>query len=255
MFLFDRYFIVPRLTFADIVAHSGCSPSSSPPPPPPPPPPRPFLTPVYPPAFALAVVPRYPSGLEIRQNLMHELGVWGKQTSCFFQGVSGRNVFAENACFNGPRAMVNINDGMLGLSNITDNILFNGCRESDDHGNVNSWDRTPMLHLTQDNSGPATWSPGMSTVRLNVPTDGAGTRMPTGTRRVDRHNQSHAICATDTLVRTPRAKETCIQDRQTVVPIRTAPAHMKLSRRRPASPPYRMQADSCTGANVLPVST
>ena len=32
--------------------------------------------------------------------------------------------------------MVNINDGMLGLSNISGNVLFNGCRESDDHGTL-----------------------------------------------------------------------------------------------------------------------
>jgi len=47
---------------------------------------------------------------------MHEIGVWGKQTSCFFQGMSGRNDFVDNVCMNGPRAMVNINDGAIFLS-------------------------------------------------------------------------------------------------------------------------------------------
>ena len=48
-------------------------------------PPPPFL-------FAVAAVlgsaklREYPSGLLIERNLMHELGVWGKQTSAFFQG-------------------------------------------------------------------------------------------------------------------------------------------------------------------------
>ena len=28
--------------------------------------------------------------------------------------------------------------GFLGLSRIEGNVLFNGCRESDDHGNFNS---------------------------------------------------------------------------------------------------------------------
>lgn len=42
------------------------------------------------------------------------------------------------ATHSGPRAMININDGMLGQSTISGNVLFNGCRESDDHGNFNS---------------------------------------------------------------------------------------------------------------------
>ena len=54
-------------------------------------------------------------------------GVWGKQVSCFFQGVSGNNVFEDNVCMNGPRAQVNINDGFMGLSRIEGNVLFNGC--------------------------------------------------------------------------------------------------------------------------------
>ena len=110
----------------------------------------------------------YPSGLTIQRNLMHEIGVWGKQTSCFFQGVSGRNDFVDNVCMNGPRAMVNINDGFLGLSRLEGNVLFNGCRESDDHGNFNSWDRTPMLHLSDDSWGEQSWTPGWSTVTRNL---------------------------------------------------------------------------------------
>ena len=50
-------------------------------------------------------------------------------------------------------ALVNINDGMLGLTSVTGNVLFNGCRESDDHGNFNSWDRTPILHRAHDSWG------------------------------------------------------------------------------------------------------
>lgn len=41
----------------------------------------------------------YPSGLVMQRNLAHEIGVWGKQVSCFFQGVSGLNDFSENVCF------------------------------------------------------------------------------------------------------------------------------------------------------------
>lgn len=45
----------------------------------------------------------YPSELLISYNLIHEIGVWGKQTSGFFQGVSGNNQFVNNVVFGGPR--------------------------------------------------------------------------------------------------------------------------------------------------------
>ena len=54
-----------------------------------------------------------------------------------FQGISGNNVIEDNVCYSGPRALLNINDGFLGLSNFTGNVLFNPCRESHDHGAVN----------------------------------------------------------------------------------------------------------------------
>jgi hypothetical protein len=36
---------------------------------------------------------------------MHDLGVFGKETSCYFQAVAGQNVVADNICYNGPRAV------------------------------------------------------------------------------------------------------------------------------------------------------
>eukprot|EP01052_Picozoa_sp_SAG31_P026096 SAG31_NODE_2340_length_5920_cov_4.296561_4_plen_524_part_00 len=45
----------------------------------------------------------YPSALLVENNLMHEIGVWGKQTSGIFQGVSGNNNFLNNVIFGGPR--------------------------------------------------------------------------------------------------------------------------------------------------------
>jgi hypothetical protein len=35
-------------------------------------------------------------------------------------------------------------------------------------GNFNSWDRVPMLHHSDDATGPPTWSPGYSTVSRNL---------------------------------------------------------------------------------------
>ena len=41
-------------------------------------------------------------------------------------------------------------------------------RAGDDHGNFNSWDRTPMLHNSSDATGEPSWTPGTSTVSRNL---------------------------------------------------------------------------------------
>ena len=47
--------------------------------------------------------------------------------------------------FNLARAGFNFNDGFGGGDVVTANVLFNTCRESSDHGPINSWDRQPFL--------------------------------------------------------------------------------------------------------------
>ena len=51
----------------------------------------------------------------------------------------------RNVVFNGPRAGINLNDGFGGGTNISNNLIFNQCRESGDHGAMNSWDRTAYI--------------------------------------------------------------------------------------------------------------
>jgi len=82
-----------------------------------------------------------PRGTQILYNFVHELGIWEKQSSFYFQAKSAQNLLMGNIFFNGPRAGINFNDGFGGGSNITYNVLFNTCRESGDHGPFNSWDR------------------------------------------------------------------------------------------------------------------
>ena len=80
-----------------------------------------------------------------RRNYVREIGIIQKQSSAFFQGKSCLNVVANNVLFNQPRAAVNLNDGMGGGTNITRNAIWNTCRETGDHGPINSWDRQPFL--------------------------------------------------------------------------------------------------------------
>ena len=75
-----------------------------------------------------------PRGTRVTYNLVHEVGVWAKQNSFYFQSESFMNHIEGNIAYNGPRAGINFDDGMGGGSNVTRNVLFNFCRESADHG-------------------------------------------------------------------------------------------------------------------------
>jgi hypothetical protein len=49
---------------------------------------------------------------------MHEIGIYGKQTSCYFQALGKANTLKDNLCYNGPRAGINWNDGFAGGSTV-----------------------------------------------------------------------------------------------------------------------------------------
>ena len=51
-----------------------------------------------------ATTPTYPNRIMIRGNHIHEVGVYGKQTSCYFQALASNVSLIDNLCYNGPRA-------------------------------------------------------------------------------------------------------------------------------------------------------
>jgi hypothetical protein len=53
--------------------------------------------------------PRYN---EISGNIIHHLGLYTKQSCAIFSAVSCQNTISENIMFHGPRALVNMNDGV-----------------------------------------------------------------------------------------------------------------------------------------------
>ena len=55
--------------------------------------------------------PTYPNNNTIARNHFHEIGLYGKQTSCIGQMLASNSTFEDNVCYNGPRAGININDG------------------------------------------------------------------------------------------------------------------------------------------------
>lgn len=106
-----------------------------------------------------------PRGTQILSNLAHEIGVWGKETSAYFQGVACQTTLLGNVFFNGPRAAINFNDGFGGGNLLKNNLLFNMVRETGDHGPFNSWDRQP--YLTEVRDGIPSLNPAESNITLN----------------------------------------------------------------------------------------
>ena len=92
---------------------------------------------------------------KIINNFVHEIGIWEKQSSFYFQAKSCQNLLIGNIFFNGPRAGINFNDGFGGGSNLTENLLLNTCRESGDHGPFNSWDRQVFVTKVKDGKTPS----------------------------------------------------------------------------------------------------
>lgn len=98
-------------------------------------------------------------------NFCHEIGHYEKQVSCWFQAKSAQNILVGNIGFNMPRAAINFNDGFGGGTDVSESLLFNTCRESTDHGAINSWDREPFLTLV--NSGEPSYVKAYDNIHHN----------------------------------------------------------------------------------------
>ena len=66
-----------------------------------------------------------PRGVQFVRNLVHEIGHYQKQSSAWFQAQSCLNNISGNLLYNGPRALINFNDGFGGGSVVENNLLFN----------------------------------------------------------------------------------------------------------------------------------
>lgn len=83
----------------------------------------------------------------------------------------------NNIFFNGPRALINFNDGFGGANEIVNNLLFNPNRETSDQvppsrfpitsfqGPFNSWDRLPFL--TEVLNGTPSLTPAWNNIHNN----------------------------------------------------------------------------------------
>ncbi|MFC1738871.1 hypothetical protein ACFL1G_07485 [Planctomycetota bacterium] len=83
----------------------------------------------------------YPAYCTISNNLMHHIGVYGKQTAGVFMAMSLKNTVSHNHIHDMPRSSICMNDPFWGGHNIEYNYIHDTVKETDDHGPINSWGR------------------------------------------------------------------------------------------------------------------
>lgn len=98
-----------------------------------------------------------PNNILIQSNIIHETGIYVKQSAPVLIAVSRSVSVVGNLMFNIPRAAVNINDGFYGNHTISWNVMFNTVRETSDHGPINTWDRQPFSSDGRQTGVPSLW--------------------------------------------------------------------------------------------------
>jgi len=78
-----------------------------------------------------------PWGTLVSGVVARELGLVEKQSSAVFLGRTPLMRVESSLFYNGPRAMINLNDHLGGGNVFEGNLLYNTCRESGDHGAMN----------------------------------------------------------------------------------------------------------------------
>jgi hypothetical protein len=101
----------------------------------------------------------YSSENLISNNLIHDIGIFGKQTAGVFMSVCMDNTVSHNHIYNLPRAAICINDGTWGGHIIEYNDIHDTVRETTDHGPLNTWGRDRFWCLQQSH-GPVSHSAG-----------------------------------------------------------------------------------------------
>jgi len=108
----------------------------------------------------------FPVGTVVEGNVMRELGIYEKQSSGIGHNKAARTLIHNNIIFNVPRAAINFNEMVGGGDVVKNNLIFNSCRESGDHGPINSWDRQPFLTNLRD--GSPSFVPMRRTITSNL---------------------------------------------------------------------------------------
>ncbi len=123
----------------------------------------------------------HPRDCIVEDNVIHGIGVFGKQTAGVFLSLTERTAVLSNHIFDTPRAAICINDGLYGGHTIEHNDIHDTVRETGDHGPFNSWGREPFWCRAQGHgpeSHPAgdvrTYAREISLIRYNRFKDSSG---------------------------------------------------------------------------------
>jgi len=109
----------------------------------------------------------FPMYTLIEHNVMRELGIYQKQSSAVGLSKAALTTIRKNIMFNMARAAINFNDMVGGGDVVEGNLIFNTCRESGDHGPINSWDRQAYLTTLKDGT-TASFDPLPRTIHHNL---------------------------------------------------------------------------------------
>jgi len=95
----------------------------------------------------------YPHQIVISDNLIYNIGEFGKQTAGVWFSTAKNITVSHNTIHDVPRAAICINDGTYGGHIIEHNDLYNTVMETGDHGGFNSWGRDEYWCMEQSH-GP-----------------------------------------------------------------------------------------------------
>lgn len=84
---------------------------------------------------------RYPEFCSAYDNLIHDIGLFEKQTTGVELSMCRHITVSHNSIYHTPRAGINVSEGTWGGHVIEHNDVFDNVRETGDHGAFNSWGR------------------------------------------------------------------------------------------------------------------
>jgi hypothetical protein len=109
----------------------------------------------------------YPRAIEVKNNLMQNMGRFEKQSSGVNISMSENVTVDGNTIDGSPRACLNIEDGTWGGDVITNNDIFNCVQETGDNGSINAWGRSRFWASSGNNTlAPGTQFEGTTGTKL-----------------------------------------------------------------------------------------
>eukprot|EP00935_MAST-01C_sp_MAST-1C-sp1_P002386 g2386.t1 len=83
----------------------------------------------------------YPLHINVSSNYMHDIGIYGKQTTGVFISTAGFVTVQDNVIHTSPSSGLKVNDNFVGGHQLNYNHIYDVCRETTDMGAVNLHNR------------------------------------------------------------------------------------------------------------------